>query len=91
MQIGNSPAGCEDDLSELVCETMAEEARANQWLRVFPCIKDPLRYLDKFEMQRMDTKYICQALKGWHGKKSSSMPSQDAAFVRPHERACPWR
>lgn len=87
MQMGNLPAGREVDLSELVYETMAEEARANQWQRVFPCIQDPLRYLDKFEMQRTDTKHVCQALIDWHGNKSSSVQSQGA--VQPSGRA--WR
>ena len=87
MQVGNLPAGREDELSELVYETIAEEARANQWQRVFPCIQDPLRYLDKFEMQRTDTKHVCQALKDWHGNKSSSTQSQGA--VQPNGRA--WR
>ena len=59
-------AGSKEDLSELVYETMAEEARSNQWQRVFPCLEDPLRYLDKFEMQRTNTKHVCQALKDWH-------------------------
>ena len=87
MPMGEVPAGCKDDLSELVYETMAEETRANQWQRVFPCINDPTRYLDKFEMQRTDTRHVCQALKDWHGNKSSSVQSQGAE--QPKERA--WR
>lgn len=73
----NYIAGRRDDLSELVYETLAEEARANQWQRVFPCIADPMRYLEKFEMQRADTNHVCQALKDWHSKCSTSARSQD--------------
>lgn len=80
-------AGREEELAELLKETMAEEARANQWQRVFPCIEDPLRYLDKFEMQRTDTKQVCQALKDWHSKSSTS--SQDKGAVQLNVRA--WR
>lgn len=86
-QMGQLHAGREDDLSELVYETMAEEARASQWQRVFPCSKDPIRYLDKFEMPRSDTKHVCQVLRDWHGNKSSSAQSQGA--VQPNGRA--WR
>ena len=80
-------AGREDELAELVHETMAEEARANQWQRVFPCIKDPLLYLDKFEMQRTDTKQVCQALNSWHSKSSTSAQSKAAVLLN----ARAWR
>ena len=50
---------------------MAEAARSNQWQRIFPCLDDPMRYLDKFEMQRTDTKLVCQALRDWQYKTVS--------------------
>ena len=61
--------GVTDNIVELVNETMAEAARSYQWQRVFPCSKDPECYLDKFEMQRTDTKRVCQALKVWDSQR----------------------
>jgi len=61
--------GVTDNVVELVNETMAEAARSYQWQRVFPCCDDPERYLDKFEMQRTDTKRVCQALKDWDSQR----------------------
>ncbi|KAL0029059.1 hypothetical protein WJX77_003291 [Trebouxia sp. C0004] len=64
-----SASGVPDNVVELVRETIAEAARSHQWQRVFPCSNDPERYLDKFEMQRTDTKHVCQALKGWDSQR----------------------
>ncbi len=61
--------GVTDNVVELVNETMAEAARSYEWQRVFPCSSDPDRYLDKFEMQRTDTKRVCQALKIWDNQR----------------------
>lgn len=61
--------GVADNVVELVNETMAEAARSCQWQRVFPCSDEPERYLDKFEMQRSDTKRVCQALKDWDSQR----------------------
>ena len=66
---------------------MAEQARCNQWQRVFPCIVDPMRYLDKFEMQRSDTARVCQALKGLCSSTRGDV--QAAVPVLPAGRA--WR
>lgn len=56
-------AGRVEELQELMRETFAEEARSSQWERVFPCLKDPCRYLDKFEMVRSSTRDVCHALR----------------------------
>ncbi len=61
--------GVTDIVAELVNETMAEAACSYQWQRVFPCSDDPDRYLDKFEMQRTDTKRVCQALRDWDSQR----------------------
>ena len=82
-------AGSTEDLSELVHETMVEEARSNQWHRLFPCLEDPMRYLDKFEVQRTDTKYVCQALKDWHSRSSGVVLCKGNSAVQPANQA--WR
>ena len=56
-------AGRAEEIQELMRETFAEEARSNQWERMFPCPGDPCRYLDKFEMVKSSTRDVCHALK----------------------------
>ncbi len=80
-------AGNTDDTAELLNESMAEAARSHQWQRVFPCLEDPNRYLDKFEMQRTDTKRVCQALKDWD---SQGLHSSSAKKVG-HQTGRAWR
>lgn len=70
----------QDRLPDVIVEMEAEYQRKGGWERVFPCVEDPLRYLDLFETPRTSNTMACLYLAS---KKGSKRPSSSQAGSRP--------
>ena len=58
-----------DRLPDIIVEMEAEYERMGGWERVFPCVEDPMRYLDLFETARTTNTLSCMYLASKKGSK----------------------
>ena len=59
----------QDRLPDIIIEMEAEYERRRGWERAFPCVEDPLKYLDLFETPRTSNTMACLYLASKKGSK----------------------